>query len=266
MEPIVGIFPSRSSAEEAARRIRERGCPEHCISLLLPGPSATAKSLEANVPTEEAEQSGVGQAVGGVVGGAAGASAGFGAGVLAASLLLPGVGAVTAVGLAAAALFGAAGAVGGAKAGGALEKTRHGIPKDEMYLYEDALAHGKGIVFALPETDEQARAAREALAEAGAESLEAAREAWWVGIRDAEKAHYDSAQGDFESAEEIYRQGLLSALGPGSRGKSHEEALPDLRRRFGDVAEHAAFRQGFARGAQRAREREEALEPAGKGA
>ncbi|MFY9551141.1 MAG: hypothetical protein WAU32_08330, partial [Thermoanaerobaculia bacterium] len=187
------------------------------------------------------------------------------AGVLAASLLVPGVGAVTAIGLGAAALLGAAGAVGGAKAGGALEKTRHGIPRDELYLYEDALAHGRGIVFAHPESDEEAEAARKALVEAGAESLEAAREAWWVGIRDSEKAHYDAAEGDFESAEEVYRQGLLAALRPEFRGRSYEEALPRLRQRFGDVVEHVAFRQGFSRGAARVIEREETLEPAGKG-
>ena len=259
MEPVVGIFPSRASAEAATRMLRERGFTGHQVSMLLPGDAIAPERLETEVPTEEAEQSGTGPAVGGVVGAAAGASAGFGAGALVASLLVPGVGAVTAVGLAAAALFGAAGAVTGAKAGEALEHSRHGIPKDELYLYEDALAHGYGVVFVEPETDAQAEAARRSLIDAGGQSLEAARDTWWVGIRDAEKAHFDAAGGDFESAEQVYRQGLLAALRPEARGREYEAARSDLRASFGAVAEHPAFRQGYARGLERAREREEAL-------
>jgi hypothetical protein len=263
MEPVVGIFSSRASAQAGAKRLLGLGFTEKHVAMLLPGDPATPEALEKEVPTEEAEQSGVGQALGGVVGAAAGASAGFGAGVVAASLLVPGVGAVTAIGLAAAALFGAAGAVGGAHAGEALEETRHGIPKDELYLYEDALAHGNGIVFATPETEAQEKTARRALLEAGARSLESARDAWWVGIRDAEKAHYDAAHADFESAEDVYRQGLLGALQPDARGRTFEQALPALRRRFGGAVDHPAFRRGYGRGAERARQREGALASSG---
>jgi hypothetical protein len=263
MDPVVGIFSSSKSAHEAAHRLHGAGFSKDRISLLLPGAaSPTPRTLEAQVPTDDAEQPGVGQAIGGVVGATAGASAGFGAGALVASLLVPGVGAVTAIGLAAAALLGAAGAVGGVKAGEALENTRQGIPKDELYLYEDALAHGYAVVFAEPRDDAEARAAREILLSSGAQSLEAAREAWWVGIRDTEKAHFDARHGDFESAEDVYRAGLLGGLAPQTRGRSFEEALPVLRRRFGSMVDHAAFRQGFARGQQRARERQENLEPA----
>lgn len=258
MEPVVGIFGSRASAESAARALRERSLPAGRVSMLLPGQISPA-AMENAAPVEEAEGPGVGQAVGGVVGAAAGASAGYGAGVLAASLLVPGIGTVTAIGLAAAALFGAAGAIGGVKAGEALEDTRTGIPKDELYLYEDALAHGKGILFVEPENEEEERTARAVLLSSGAESLEAAREAWWVGIRDSEKAHYDAKHGDFESAEQLYRAGLLGALQPDCRGKTFERAREILRRRFGDAVEHAAFREGYARGAARAKEREEAL-------
>ena len=259
MEPVVGIFSSRASAEAGAKRLFSRGFDAEQVSVLLPGDPATPAELEEEVPTEDAEQSGTGQAVGGVVGATAGATAGFGAGVIAASLLVPGVGAVTAIGLAAAALFGAAGAIGGAHAGEALEETRHGIPKDELYLYEDALAHGYGIVFATPKTEAQEKTARQVLVEAGAQSLEAARDAWWVGIRDAEKAHYDAEHGDFESAEDVYRQGLLGALQPDVRGRTFEQALPALRRRFDAAVDHPAFRRGYARGTERARQREDAM-------
>jgi len=264
MEPIVGIFGSRASTESAARALRARGFEPERIQMLLPGDVLPA-AAENVAPTEEAEQPGVGQAVGGVVGAAAGATAGLGAGALVASLLVPGIGAVTAVGLAAAALFGAAGAVGGVKAGEALEETRTGVPKDELYLYEDALAHGRGVLFVEPRTEEEESAARAVLLSSGAESLEAAREAWWVGIRDTEKAHYASRGGDFETAEQVYRAGLLGALRPDSRGREFEEAAPDLRRHYGDVVDHAAFRHGYARGMERAKQREEALaEPSRK--
>ena len=139
MEPVVGIFVSRKDAAEASVRLRSQGFAPERVQLLLP----STPHAEDVIPTEDAEQSGVGQAVGGVVGGAMGASAGLGLGAVAASLLVPGVGAVTAVGLAAAALFGAGGAVGGAALGGALEeKSREGLPRDEAYLYEDALEAG----------------------------------------------------------------------------------------------------------------------------
>jgi hypothetical protein len=264
MEPVVGIFPSRASAEAGVKRLFSRGFAEEQVSMLLPGEPATPAELEDEVPTEDAEQSGTGPAVGGVVGAAAGASAGFGAGVIGASLLVPGVGAVTAIGLAAAALFGAAGAVGGAHMGEVLEETRRGIPKDELYLYEDALAHGYGIVFATPKTEADEETARRVLTDSGAASVEAARDAWWVGIRDAEKAHYDAEHGDFESAEDVYRQGLLGALQPDLRGRTFEQALPVLRRRFDAAVDHPAFRRGYARGVERARQREEALASSAK--
>src|SRR4030095_1981290 len=57
VEPIVGIFSARSPAENAAHLLRGRGFTEDQISMLLPGESPQA--VEAEAPTEEAEQSGV---------------------------------------------------------------------------------------------------------------------------------------------------------------------------------------------------------------
>jgi hypothetical protein len=245
MEPVVGIFVSRKDAAEASLRLRSGGfAPEH-VQLLLP----STPHAEDVMPTEDAEQSGVGQAVGGVVGGAMGASAGLGLGAAVASLLVPGVGAVTAVGLAAAALLGAGGAVGGAALGGALEdKTREGLPRDEAYLYEDALRHGRSIVFAIPESDDEEHKARVIMEAAGAESLDAAREEWWIGLRDDEQAHYEAAGGEFASAETAYRHGFTSALHPENRGQAHDRVARALRKRHGEVADSEDFRRGYARG------------------
>ena len=63
------------------------------------------------------------------------------------------------------------GAVAGAVAGGALEDTlANGLPKDEFYVYKDALRRGRTVLMALVEDADQATAARAALAQAGAES------------------------------------------------------------------------------------------------
>ena len=245
MEPVVGIFVSRKDAAEASVRLRSQGFAPERVQFLLP----STPHAEDVIPTEDAEQSGVGQAVGGVVGGAMGASAGLGLGAVAASLLVPGVGAVTAVGLAAAALFGAGGAVGGAALGGALEeKSREGLPRDEAYLYEDALRQGRSIVFAIPESEAEERTAKQVLEESGAESLDAAREAWWVGLRDSERAHYEAAGPEFGPAEKAYRHGFVSALHPENRGQKHAVRAAALRERHGELADTEPFRRGYERG------------------
>ncbi len=243
MEPEVGIFESRESALAAARELRDRGIPHDRIELLLPGHQGEAESA---VPTDEAEQPGVGRALGGVTGGAIGASAGLGIGAAVASLMLPGVGAVTAIGLAAAALFGAGGAAAGIAAGGALEdRSYRGLPKDELYLYEDALAHGRAVLFATPDSQGQAEAVKAVILAAGAESLDAARDAFWVGIRDAEKAHYESSPSrePFRSVEGAYRRGYLAGL----TGRAAPEG--ELR----SNAEKDAYRTGFERARSRQR-------------
>jgi hypothetical protein len=248
MDTVVGIFPSRSGAEGAARDLRSRGIPFDHIQLLLP---ETADADISALPTDDAEQPGMGKAVGGVVGGALGASAGMGLGAAAASLLVPGIGAVTAIGFAAAALLGAGGVIGGAKAGEALEeKTQQGLPKDELYLYRDALARGHAILVVLADSEKEAEKARQALEEAGAESLDAARESWWVGIREPEKEHYEEAGGHFEADELDYRRGFVAALHPERHGKRFEDAHSVLRQQYGESCETEAFRRGYERGSQ----------------
>jgi hypothetical protein len=252
METAVGIFSSRSDAEQAVRALRSRGVPADHIQLLLPESASIDLPV---VPTDEAEQPGMGKAVGGVVGAAVGASAGLGLGTAAASLLIPGVGAVTAIGLAAAALFGAGGAIGGAAAGGVLEeKTEQGLPKDEVYLYEDALALGRSLVFVLADKDEEVKIARRTLEETGAETLDVARERWWVGIRDAEQEHYEKDGKTFAPHEHHYRRGFETALHPDARGRRFEEIPPHVRDRYAESFREEAFRRGYERGQAHARD------------
>lgn len=241
MEPVVGIFRSVEPARRAADAMVREGVSRENVSVLTPGSSES--EVHSRVATTETEGSGMGEAVGGVVGGAAG----MGLGAAAASLLIPGVGPVVATGVLALALFGGAGAVGGALAGHALEeKFSRGLPKDELYLYEDALRRGHSVVFALVE-EKEADAARRALAAEGAESVDAARESWWVGIRDAEKADYERDGGDFVSAEPAYRKGFEAAMRTRFRGRSFEQASKDLRDLCPEYHGQKDFQRGYER-------------------
>jgi hypothetical protein len=245
METVVGIFSSREPAERAFRALRASGLSSDRLTLLTPGSSE--KQVHA-VPTTETEQPGMGKAVGGVVGGVFGATTGLGLAEAAASLLIPGIGPVAAIGLAAAALLGAGGAVAGAAAGEALEdRLFRGLPKDELYLYEDALRHGHSVLVAFAEDEKQRDAVRGTLEAEGAETLDAARERWWVGLRGAEEAEYEG-DGEFRSVERSYRAGFEAALRPGRRGRSWDDIAADLGREHGVAAREPAFRRGYDRG------------------
>src|SRR5687768_2434632 len=246
MESVVGLFESAERARRAAEAISRAGIPTERLSVLTPGSSEG--EIHAKVPTSETEQPGMGKAVGGVVGGVFGATTGMGLGALAASLLVPGCGAVAAAELLGAALLGAGGIAGGAAAGGALEeKLSRGLPKDELYLYEHALGNGRSLVFALVE-EEEADRVRGAFAAEGATSLDAAREAWWVGIRDTEKSEYEREGGDFSAAEPAYRQGFEAAMRTRFRDRDYDGAAGDLRDLYPQVFGHADFRRGYERG------------------
>ncbi|HET9792955.1 MAG TPA: hypothetical protein VFS34_00735 [Thermoanaerobaculia bacterium] len=247
MKTSVGIFTARSQARTAVDRLRSAGIPADRINLLTPG---DWEGHIAEVPTSDTEQPGTASAVGGVVGGAMGASAGFGLGPILAGLLIPGVGAVTAIGFAAAALLGIGGAFGGAAAGHAMEESlSDGLPKDELYVYEDALRKGKSVVVALLDSDEEAASAGRVMESAGSESLDAARDQWWVGLRDSEQADYESHGGErFPVVERMYRCGFEAAQRPGLIGKDYDEVKDELREAYLDCWENQAFRRGFERG------------------
>jgi hypothetical protein len=241
MESIVGIFPSVPDAARAVERLRALGIPDKRLNLLSPGADASALG---QVPTNETEQPGMGKALGAVVGGAVGASGGA-----AATALLPGIGPVVGIGLAAIALLGLAGAIGGAAAGDALEDSlATGVPKDELFVYEDALRQGHTIVIALADGEQQAAAARTAMADAGAEDVDAARERWWVGLRDAEAEHYESTARDFVPDEPLFRQGFEAALRADIRGRTYDEARTLLEERYPALCRDDAFRRGYDRG------------------
>jgi hypothetical protein len=247
MNTVVGIFNSFADAKRAAAMLRSLGIEENRISVL--SPKTPENEIEANIPTSETEQPGTGTAIGGAVGGAIGVAGGFNAGMAAATTLVPGVGPVLALGLIGAAIFGAGGATAGALAGSAVEDNlAAGMPRDELHVYEDALRRGRSIVIAIVDYDEVADRARVELKRAGAESIDAAREDWWIGLRDTEKEHYSNQGGDFNVDEAAYRLGFEAALHPDRRGKTYENTLSSLRAKYADSSALEAFRRGYERG------------------
>lgn len=245
METVAGIFTSRAAAEKAVEQLQTLGLRPEQVNLLTPGISMA--QLET-VPTTDAEQPGEARVLGGVVGGAAGASTGL-LGAAVASAFIPGVGPVMAIGLAAAALMGLGGAVAGAMAGEALEKALStGLPKDELFIYEDALRKERTVLLVLADNEEQADRVRDVSAQAGAESLDAAREHWWLGLRDAEAETYMVQGGDFARDEALYRQGFEAALRADMTDLSDEAALKALQTRYPHVYGEEAFRRGYTRG------------------
>lgn len=189
MKTVVGIFATSSAAEQAAARLVEIGLPRTRVRLLTP--DASERQVHTLVPVTETEQPGMGKALGGVVGFVLAATIAFG--VLGA--LRGGFGQLSTAVLIGTLVIGLCGAVAGAFAGGALEnRMSAGLPKDEIYFYEDALRAGRSVVFAFAADNTQEEAARLVLERAGAESLDAGDESWRVGLANPEEVH-PTAQG-----------------------------------------------------------------------
>ncbi len=246
MKNVAGVFRNVSSVRCAVERIRNQGIPENRINAVAPGTSE--HELETDVPVSDTEQPGMGGALGGTVGAAIGAAGGLELGLAAAALLVPGIGPVLAAGLGAV-IFGAGGAVAGAVAGNKLEENIEGVPHDELFVYEDALRRGRSVVFVTAQSESEAEIVNAAFEACGAESIDAARNEWWVGLRDDEQAYYEAASGrSFDEDEEHYRKGFEAALDMRAREKSYAEDVARLRDCFGVVCEHDAFKHGYRRG------------------
>jgi hypothetical protein len=238
METVAGIFQSREQAEKAIQQVHAAGIRNDRIALLTPDNIRTA---ERAIPTSDTEQPGMGKAMGGTVGGAMGVAGGASLGAAAASVLIPGVGPVIAGAILGAAILGTGGTVAGMAAGEALEEGLvSGLPHDELFLYEDAVRKGRSVVIAFAGNEQLEENARAALANAGAESVDAARENWWLGLRDAEGAYYQTTGKRFDDDEATYRRGFETAL----RNRGDDIARLS---NSADVSDEA-FRCGYDRG------------------
>jgi hypothetical protein len=173
------------------------------------------------------------------LGAVAGGAAGLGIGEGLATLALPGVGPVLAIGLIGGALLGA---LAGAAVGAAGEKAIFsGVPGDEAFVYKDALRQNRTIVVVMTKSTSEVNEVRVLLERAGAESIDRARQMWWLGLRDVEKEHYDAgSNGNFERDEADFKRGFEAALKNG-HGQGQQEQVPD-------TWNNEAYRQGFERG------------------
>lgn len=170
--------------------------------------------------------------------------------------LVPGLGPVTALGILGAAILGAAGATIGATVGGKAEKnTYEGLPEDEIFVYEDALRRGRSVVIALADDEPLASLVRDVLKREAAESVDAAREQWWVGLRSAEKSQYTSVGKSFDAEEKFYRMGFEAALHARTRCMEFDQVsgemnatLEDVQRRYPGAEVEEPFTRGYRRG------------------
>jgi hypothetical protein len=229
----------------------QAGIPSDKITLLTPGSMEQIEKEMPSVPTDSAEQPGMGKAIGALLGG--------GVGITGGSLLIalvPGVGPITALGLLGAAIVGAAGATVGATVGDKIEKsTTEGLPEDEIFVYEDALRQGRSVVIGLAENEKSAALMRELMKREGAESVDAAREQWWIGLRSGEESHYSKAGKNFADDERFYRLGFQAALHAKTRCMEFDQvsgamnaALEDVQRQHPGEDVEEAFTRGYQRG------------------
>jgi hypothetical protein len=252
MEAVSGVFKTQADAQRAVTAAREFGVPANRITLLTPGSADEIKKEAESVPLDAAEQPGIGKAVGALAGG----GVGFTAGEALLIALVPGLGPISALGLLGAAILGAAGAAVGAKVGGELEEsTSQGLPEDEIFVYEDALRKGRSVVIGLAENDDAAASLRELLKTEGAESVDAAREQWWIGLRSAEEGHYTKSGGSFTDDEKFYRLGFEAALHSRTRCMEFDQvsaamdvALEDVEKQYPGANVEEPFTRGYQRG------------------
>ena len=254
MEAVSGVFKTQADAQRAVNAACEFGVPADKITLLTPGSADEIKKEAESVPLDAAEQPGIGKAVGVLAGG----GVGFTAGEALLIALVPGLGPVSALGLLGAAILGAAGAAVGGKIAGRLEEsTSKGLPEDEIFVYEDALRKGRSVVIGLAENDDAAASLRELLKTEGAESVDAAREQWWIGLRSAEESHYTKSGGSFTDDEKFYRLGFEAALHSRTRCMEFDQVSAAMDAALEDVQQQypgANVEEPFTRGYQRGRE------------
>ena len=251
MESVTGVFNTRTDAEHAYEQLKQAGIPTDKLTVLTPGSQDHIDKEIQTVPTDATEQPGMGTAMGALLGGGVGITGGA---VLMA--LIPGVGPVTALGLLGAAIVGAAGATVGAAAGGKIERSSYeGLPEDEIFLYEDALRKGRSVVIALANDDASASSVRKVLKQAGAESIDAAREQWWTGLRTSEESCYAKSGRSFRDDEEFFRLGFQAAMHARTRCMEFDQvsgemnaALEDVQRRYPGKQVEEPFTRGYRRG------------------
>jgi hypothetical protein len=243
METVTGIFNSRGDAERAFSQLAASEAFDR-ENLLLLTPDSPPEKVDA-IPKDEGESPGMGSALGSVVGGAVGLATG----AVLSNLVLPGIGPILTLSFSAGSGLG--GALIGAAGGSAAERAlSNGLPKDELFFYEDALRRQRSLVVAMADSEDNATSARFIMERFKAENVDAAREKWWIGIRDNEAREYGRTHGEPWGQERSFRAGFEAALGAEFRHRSYADVERRLREKFPGMADDEVFRRGYERGRQ----------------
>jgi anti-sigma B factor antagonist len=146
METAIGVFSSRERAEEAVQELLRIEVPEESIVFL------TRSQPEATTAAKQTAAT---------VGGFVGAATGMSAGVVAATLMLTGIGTVFVLGFGAAALLGLAGAGTGAAVGKTLSEggeltlpTPDEKCSEDVSFFREVLREGRSLVVVRTESKE----------------------------------------------------------------------------------------------------------------
>ncbi len=150
METAIGVFVSRERAEGAVRDLLRQRVPQDSIIFLT---------------KSESEADALGKELGSYAGGFVGGSAGL-ASATVASLAIPGLGLVFALGVGATALLGWIGAGTGAAMGkalssgsGVIEPTSHGQSAEDAAFFRDVLSAGRSLIVVRTESFDTAKCA-----------------------------------------------------------------------------------------------------------
>jgi anti-sigma B factor antagonist len=173
METVIGVYSSRGRAESAVRELLENQIPQPSIVFLS---------------RSETEAKTIGKQLGATVGGFAGGAVGMSTGVVAATLLLPGLGPVFALGFGAAALLGLSGAgagatLGKAMAGEGMQTTPEAECSGDAAFFQDVLGAGRSVIVVRNESPEIARIAGEVLDRTGIGIRGSAPVTMQIGVR-----------------------------------------------------------------------------------
>jgi len=155
VETAIGVFSSRERAEEAVQELLGKHVPQESIVYLT---------------RSETEAKSIGRQLGATVGGFMGGAVGMSAGVAAATLLLPGIGPIFALGFGAAALLGLGGAGTGAAVGKAIANETGGVQptpdekcSEDVKFFREVLGAGRSLVVVRTESAQAVQLASEVL-------------------------------------------------------------------------------------------------------
>jgi len=150
---VTGMFTDRDSTERAYSTLHERGYTKDDINLVMSEDTRkkhfSGELEETEIGTKAAEGAGKGSAIGGSIGAIAGVIAALGT-----SLVIPGLGILSAGPIAA----GLAGAGAGGITGGLIGALiGSGIPEARAKIYEDGIKKGNIVMGVRPKNEEDER-------------------------------------------------------------------------------------------------------------